>query len=932
MRYPDLSILANPSSLPAMLKIGLIAPELLGPVHNSGIATANTFLAQELAMAGHAVSILFTQCETSARASESWMVGYRQLGIEVTVAEEWIERDQRVSLFPNHPPLFMAHTVDRWLTENSFDLVILTDWQGHGFYALQAKRGGLRYQQTAFITLIHRPSLWHALHNADLPTDPIQSLTYFMERKSIELADAVISPSQYMMDWVKQHDFKPPRWAFVQPHLLRLSAPVKKPNNSAITIKEFVFFGRLEYRKGLLQFCNALDRLEALGFVPDRVTFLGRLAWVGHEHAALMIAQRAQSWSFPYQILSTMGQREALSYLGESAGRLAVMPSVAENSPYTVCECLAAGIPFIASNVGGIAELIAPADQGVCLFNDNPRQLAGLLAKILNEGATQIRSSYDAEQNRINWLQGLLALTNQINAMGSTATAVASYPSVTVCLTHYNRPKLLKQAIDSLLQQDYPNLEVLLVDDGSSKKKAHKALEDWEPEFIRRGWKILRLENGYLGRARNRAVQAARSDFLVFMDDDNVARPDMVSRFMKVALSANAELVTTMFEVFSGEKMPDPQTPVVTLFLPVGDILSFSVMNNAFGDANALIRRSLFEKLGGFSEDYGLGHEDLELFLRSAMIGANVAVVPEPLFWYRKNGESMLSSTLAAANRIRSFRPYVDHLPAPLAELAVLAHGLATERMPQSAAASELVSTDHQRLANGCQDAPETLVAVINTLKSMGHGILAQSILNDQTRPNSDGQLDGHLVPVDSMLARVLEATEQQNLQQLQGLLAGIKGAAANKVRANVCFTALSTIEGLAVRAEVVELLVECLVQAMPNNFEALLTGAKHLLAVNSVEMGLTHLFAALAIADADYLRFRPDVGAAVKRKHFDSGLEHYCYHGRAEGIPWPGNRGFIAIWPQLANVTAMNRLPNTLSAEYQAMLLLVLRAFEPIL
>lgn len=928
MKYPDLTAAVDlVQRAPSTLTICIITPDLLGPVRNSGIGTANTFLAHELAEAGHSVSILFTQCGTTARTSEPWVAAYSQRNIKVSVAEEWAERRDKIKFFPNHPALAMSYIVHDWLAAHNFDLVMLMDRQGHGFYALQAKRGGLRFQKTAFITHIHRPTLWHSMHNADLPTDPMQSLTYFMERKTIELADAVISPSAYMLDWVRHHGFNPPDLSFVQPNLLKMKPQQASGLERVVAVNELVFFGRLEYRKGLVQFCDALDRLAGLGVAPHGVTFLGKFAWVGQEHSALYIAQRSKRWSFPIKILSRLGQLEALDYLS-TPGHVAVMPSVADNSPYTVYECLTLGIPFLARDVGGVAELIAAEDHAACLFNDNPNLLARMLAKVLTEGAWRPRLAFDPEQNRKAWREGFPALVQRINLPDKQAEQADVMPWVSVCLTHYNRPKLLRQAIASLLEQDYPNLEVILVDDGSPGKDTARALQSLEAEFTRRGWKILRLENGYLGKARNTAVREARSEFLLFMDDDNVARPTMVSRFMQVAVSSGADLVTTMFEVFSSDKKPTAKTPLVERFMPVGDVISFSVMANAFGDANSLIRRSVFEKLGGFSEDYGLGHEDFELFLRAALTGAKVSVIPEPLFWYRRFGESMLSTTHAAANRIRSFRPYIDHLPASLAELAVLAHGLALERMPQPVSEFGSLATARQCLTDDGPEAPETVVAVVNALKLMGHETIAQTILDDMSQPSADGYRAGSSAGTPE--TPVISATKQGDIKQLRKLLAELgKSSSAKGAIASACFTALTAIDGQAVNADIVELLALRLVRAMPNSSDALLTASKHLLAAGCASAGLENLFAALSLADADYLRLRPDVAIAVEHKEFSCGFEHYYRHGKKEGIPWTGNRGFIALWPQLAKVVEAGGLPE-LSVEAQTLLVMVLKAFKP--
>lgn len=911
------------------LRICIVTPDLLGPVRNGGIGTANTFLAYELAAAGHKLSILFTQCGTTATSSGSWLADYHRRGIEVSVAEEWAGQHGRINVQPNHAPLAMAHTVYDWLAEHVFDAVMLMEWQGHGFYALQAKRAGLRFQKTAFITQIHSPSLWHAANNADLPTDPMQTLTYFMERKSVELADAVISPSAYMLDWVRRHGFNPPTLSFVQPNLLEVQKPAVNGVQAVASVDVLVFFGRLEYRKGLVQFCDALDRLARLEMSPRGVTFLGKFARVGLEHSGLYIARRAKNWNFPIKILTRFGQAEALEYLS-APGRLAVMPSVADNSPYTVYECLAAGIAFLARDVGGVAELVAAEDRAACLFNDNPNVLAHLLAKVLAEGAKIPQLAFTLAANREAWIVGLPSLVQQINQANppKTLSKSAAMPWVSICLTHYNRPKLLRQAVASLLEQDYPNLEVILVDDGSPGNEAARELQSLEPEFAQRGWKILRLDNGYLGKARNTAVHAARGEFLLFMDDDNVARSNMVSRFVQAAMSSDADLVTTVFEVFSGDKRPTAKTTVIERFLPVGDIVSFSVVTNAIGDANSLIRRSLFEKLGGFSEDYGLGHEDFELYLRAVLRGAKVSVVPEPLFWYRRNGESMLSATHAAANRMRSFRPFLDNLPVPLVELAVLAHGLAAELMPRASAdfveLDGLLPAERQCLVFGDPDASETVAAVASVLMQLGQHELAQAILEDLERAeNKLGTATNGAIESTVILAAkrrdydaIHQALVSLNVKEISPdlLVSGYRAA-------------LNALAELQDANAVVKQLAQQLVKSIPKSLPARLLGTTHLLATGATAQAIIQFASALQLGGASYCRQRPDVAEAVKCKQFSSGLHHYALHGQSEGTPWPEHKAFCSVTKNLQSALQSDAHLK-ISPKVKGMLLLAYEAF----
>ena len=107
---------------------------------------------------------------------------------------------------------------------------------------------------------------------------------------------------------------------------------------------------------------------------------------------------------------------------------------------------------------------------------------------------------------------------------------------VSVCLVHYDRPDNLSQAIKSLQEQSYPGpFEVVIVDDGSPSPDTQAALDRFEAELPGARWRILRKANGYLGAARNSAAALARGDYLLFMDDDNLAKSNMIETFVTAA-------------------------------------------------------------------------------------------------------------------------------------------------------------------------------------------------------------------------------------------------------------------------------------------------------------------------------------------------------------------------------------------------------------
>jgi GT2 family glycosyltransferase len=241
-------------------------------------------------------------------------------------------------------------------------------------------------------------------------------------------------------------------------------------------------------------------------------------------------------------------------------------------------------------------------------------------------------------------------------------------PLVSVCITHHNRPIELAQALQSIRQQQYPHLEVILVDDGSTQTAALDYLDRLERDNLGLRLRILRTSNRYLGAARNHAARHADGVYLVFMDDDNLAIPEMISTLVAAARTSAAPVVACGMRKFQGDPADGLPTNSIGCYVPLGAASALGVFENGFGDANALIERDLFLSLGGFTEHHGIGYEDWELFARCALRGVEILPLPQLLFWYRVGPESMSVRTDQYMSQQRVFDLYRALLPEDLAD------------------------------------------------------------------------------------------------------------------------------------------------------------------------------------------------------------------------------------------------------------------------
>lgn len=655
------------------LRVCVVSHDLVGPIRNGGVGTACTTIAETLAEAGHQVTALYANaghCETES--IPHWQHVYRDKGID------FVPLPRVPVSFNGSFAVSRAYECFAWLRWREFDVVHAPELIGVLYFCLAAKRQGLAFRDTQFVVGTHSPTLWAIQGNRDLPQRFEELERDFLERECVARADVLWSPSQYLLDWERARGWRHPDKTYVQPNLV--PTDIKDESNANRTqraVTELVFFGRLEPRKGLVLFCDAIDRLHRANpelLERTRVTFLGKRTIVGTEPSPDYIARRSREWPSTVIVETQFDRNQALAYL-RGEGRLAVMPSLMDNSPLAVVECVAAGVPFLASNAGGIPEIVAKEDHAATLFPLRADRLAQALRRVIEHGAIPARFAFDPAANKQTWLNwhAQLEPSQAQRENGSNP----STPLVSVCMAHHNRPKYLEQAIESLRAQDYPNFEVILVDDASSDPESVRTLDALEADFARRGWKIIRrAENQFACAARNLAATHARGRFLMFMDDDNVAKSHEISTLVSAALHSHADITTCFLDAFRGEAAPRANDAPVNRHPFLGPAVTLSLWQNTLGDTNMLIRAEVFEALGGFTEEYGVGHEDRELLTRAVLQGFRLEVVPEALFWYRHSSESLTQTTTVNSNHLRAIRPLLDCVPEPIRPALLLAQGL----------------------------------------------------------------------------------------------------------------------------------------------------------------------------------------------------------------------------------------------------------------
>lgn len=203
----------------------------------------------------------------------------------------------------------------------------------------------------------------------------------------------------------------------------------------------------------------------------------------------------------------------------------------------------------------------------------------------------------------------------------------AQRPTVTVIIPTYNRAATLPRAIDSVLRQTHADLELLVVDDGSTDDTpaVMESLNDPRIRFLRQP------ENRGVAAARNRGLRAARGDFIAFLDSDDEWLPDKLERQLArfAALPEEVGLLYTGVETIAADGHRSIQAPEAR-----GDVYPQLLLRNKVhgGGSNAMIRRCVIATVGFFDETLP-AIEDYDYWLRVARF-FRVDFVPEPLLRY----------------------------------------------------------------------------------------------------------------------------------------------------------------------------------------------------------------------------------------------------------------------------------------------------------
>ncbi len=212
-------------------------------------------------------------------------------------------------------------------------------------------------------------------------------------------------------------------------------------------------------------------------------------------------------------------------------------------------------------------------------------------------------------------------------------------PTVSVIVPCFNQAAFLGQAIESVLSQTYADLQLIVVDDGSTDQTRDVAASFSDPRLL-----FIHQDNRGLGAARNRGYQASSGQYVTFLDSDDYFSPHKVQRQVEV-LENEAEIGFVFCDIqhVDAQGAPLNDYTVKSAFRPFSkDLLSLLLAGGFMPPHAVMIRRSVLDEVGLFDESPELsGNEDYDLWLRVAAAGYRAFYVDHKDAYYRIHGQNM---------------------------------------------------------------------------------------------------------------------------------------------------------------------------------------------------------------------------------------------------------------------------------------------------
>ncbi|HEY9798909.1 MAG TPA: glycosyltransferase [Leptolyngbyaceae cyanobacterium] len=548
------------------------------------------------------------------------------------------------------------------------DVIESEDFSGIGYFLIQRKLLGCpELQGVPIVLTLH--SCQYMLYPADkMPS--YQLSDYWvgrMEKFCTLAADGIIAPTRYIAK-----EATDALGNNLDIEIIPLPAPkslLDETNypKSNPTPGDVVYFGRLEVRKGVIPLFEACSHLWDAG-VNFKLTAIGGDTWYHLQgcHVKEYLSEKYAKYINDGRLSILPPIKQAELYERISKAWCVVIPSLWENFPNTCVESMLLGKVILASSDVGHVEILQNLDiQSKFIFDwklseDFAIKLKHILSLSIEENleigqkTRSLMSNISGHKNvldkRIQHFQRIITNLDKKNirlfpSLNYPPHGKISYPHifsvddaekniVSVCIPFYNHGKYIRETLDSVYACDYPNLEVIVFNDGSTDSYSLNVLAEVEKEYSH--IKVIHSHNQGVAMARNQMAKIAKGEYIAFLDSDD----KISSTFYTQAVTVLNQYDNVGFVASWIKEFGDSQK----VWVAWNTEFPYLLCHNTLGVCT-VVRKAAYLAAGGMKPLLAENLEDYECWISICEQGWVGVIIPELHYFYRIRSDSRLSSS-----------------------------------------------------------------------------------------------------------------------------------------------------------------------------------------------------------------------------------------------------------------------------------------------
>ena len=224
------------------------------------------------------------------------------------------------------------------------------------------------------------------------------------------------------------------------------------------------------------------------------------------------------------------------------------------------------------------------------------------------------------------------------------------YGLISIIVPIYNVSKYLDKCVESILNQNYKNIELILVDDGSTDG-SEKKCDDWAKKDSR--VVVIHKENGGSADSRNLGMEAAKGDYIGFVDSDDWIAPEMYEKLIEVIQERNLDMSVCFFKAVSDENYVFNNTEYPITEYTGRDFANLIIAEKkpriSYAIWKCLYKREVIKDIKFYK---GVHYNEDAVFLIESLWNAKkMAFIDAPMYYYRVH-ESSISNIDISEKRI----------------------------------------------------------------------------------------------------------------------------------------------------------------------------------------------------------------------------------------------------------------------------------------